>query len=73
MNFEWDEAKNRSNFAKHGLDFNNAERVLIGPFVSFLDSRFDYGELRLISLGWLVESLSSSTRRAATTRRGLSP
>ena len=41
MNYEWDEAKNRSNFAKHGLDFADAEQVLTGPCATFVDSRFD--------------------------------
>jgi uncharacterized DUF497 family protein len=54
MIYEWDEAKNRSNFAKHGLDFADAEHVLTGPCVTFVDSRFDYGERRLITLGLLV-------------------
>jgi len=31
MMYEWDEAKNRSNLAKHGLDFADAEQVLTGP------------------------------------------
>jgi uncharacterized protein len=51
---EWNEAKNGSNFAKHGLDFGDAERVLTGPCVTFVDSRFDYGEKRLITLGVLA-------------------
>jgi uncharacterized protein len=50
----WDEAKNRSNFAKHGLDFADAEQVLAGPCVTFVDSRFDYGERRFITLGLLA-------------------
>jgi uncharacterized DUF497 family protein len=28
MTYDWDEAKNRSNFAKHGFDFADAEQVL---------------------------------------------
>jgi uncharacterized protein len=52
--YEWDEAKSRSNFAKHGLDFADAEQVLTGPCVTFVDSRFDYGEVRLITLGLLA-------------------
>jgi uncharacterized DUF497 family protein len=28
VRYEWDEAKSRSNFAKHGLDFEDAEQVL---------------------------------------------
>jgi uncharacterized DUF497 family protein len=54
MIYEWDEAKNRSNFAKHGFDFADAEQVLSGPCVTFVDDRFDYGEERLITLGLLV-------------------
>lgn len=61
MIYEWDLAKNRNNFAKHGLDFADAEQVLTGPCVSFVDSRFDYGQMRLITLGQLAD------------RRGLSP
>ena len=54
MIYEWDDAKNRSNFVKHGLDFVDAEQVLTGPCVTFVDSRFDYGEKRLITLGLLA-------------------
>ena len=54
MIYEWDVAKNRSNFAKHGLDFADAEQVLTSPCVTFVDSRFDYGERRLITLGLLA-------------------
>jgi len=54
MKYEWDDAKNRRNFDKHGLDFADAEDVLTGPRVTFLDSRFDYGDVRLITLGMLA-------------------
>ena len=54
MIYEWDEAKNRSNFAKHGLDFADAEHVLTRPCVTFVDDRFEYGEKRLVSLGLLA-------------------
>jgi uncharacterized DUF497 family protein len=53
MEYEWDPVKNRSNFAKHRLDFEDAELVLVGPCVSFEDRRFDYGEDRLVTLGAL--------------------
>ena len=53
MKCEWDEAKNRKNAAKHGLCFEDAELVLSGPCVAFEDDRFDYGEERLITLGFL--------------------
>lgn len=57
MIYEWDEAKNRTNSAKHGLSFADAEQVWTGPCVTFVDDRFDYGEKRLISLGLLAGRL----------------
>jgi uncharacterized DUF497 family protein len=54
MKYDWDEAKNRSNFAKHGFDFADAEQVLSGSCVTFVDDRFDYGEKRLTTLGLLA-------------------
>ena len=36
MKYEWDEAKNRKNVAKHGLSFEDAEQVFAGPCVTFL-------------------------------------
>jgi uncharacterized DUF497 family protein len=57
MRYEWDEAKNRSNFAKHGLSFEDAEQVFSGPCVTFVDDRFNYGEERLITLGLLAGRL----------------
>jgi uncharacterized DUF497 family protein len=41
MKYEWDKAKRRINFAKHGLDFEDAEQVFNGPCVTFEDNRFD--------------------------------
>ncbi len=52
--YEWDEAKNASNFAKHGLDFSDAGLVLTGPCVTFSDDRFEYEEKRLVTLGLLA-------------------
>jgi uncharacterized DUF497 family protein len=57
MKYEWDEAKNRKNFAKHGLSFEDAEQVFSGPSVTFEDDRFAYGEERLITLGLLAGRL----------------
>ena len=51
MQLEWDEAKRRSNIAKHGLDFIDAERVLEGYTLTFLDDRHE--ELRYVSTGLL--------------------
>jgi uncharacterized DUF497 family protein len=50
MPFEWDLAKNRSNYLKHGLRFEDAELLFAGPCVSFVDDRFDHGEERPVTL-----------------------
>jgi uncharacterized DUF497 family protein len=39
MKYEWDEAKKRKNLAKHGLSFEDAEQVFLGPCVTFEDDR----------------------------------
>ena len=57
MKYEWDEAKNRTNFSKHGLSFEDAEQVFSGPCVTLADDRFAYGEERLITLGLLAGRL----------------
>lgn len=57
MKYEWDDAKNRENFAKHGLSFEDAEQMFAGPCVTFEDDRMDYGEERLITLGLLAGRL----------------
>jgi len=57
MKYEWDEAKNRKNIAKHGIGFEDAEQVFSGPCVTFKDDRFDYGEERLVTLGLLAGRL----------------
>lgn len=54
MRYEWDDAKNRSNREKHGLDFADAPQVLSGRCVTFVDDRVEYGEIRLVSLGLLA-------------------
>ena len=53
MRFEWDEAKRRSNLRRHGFDFVDVERIFVGNAVTILDDRFDYGEIRFITLGIL--------------------
>jgi uncharacterized DUF497 family protein len=57
MRYQWDIEKNRSNFIKHGLRFEDAAEVFEGPSVTFVDDRFDYGEERLVTLGLLAGRL----------------
>lgn len=51
--FEWNEAKNASNIAKHGIGFATARRIFDGPVVTAIDDRFDYGEIRENSIGMI--------------------
>lgn len=55
MEFEWDEAKRRANYRKHGLDFRDAEKVFQEVVITAEDRRQDYGEKRYISLGRLED------------------
>jgi uncharacterized protein len=49
--FEWDERKNVSNTAKHGLSFEEAVEIFDGRLLSKLDDRQSYGEQRFKALG----------------------
>jgi uncharacterized protein len=51
MQFEWDENKNRQNFKKHGISFEEAKEIFLGIIFTSIDDRFDYGEIREISIG----------------------
>lgn len=51
MEFEWDDAKDRSNLAKHGFSFEDAEQVLAGHCLTFRDTRLDYCERPLRGIG----------------------
>ena len=53
MRFEWDEAKNLQNIAKHGVSFEDASRIFLGFTITLTDDRFDYGEAREISIGMI--------------------
>ena len=50
--FEWDDAKAKSNFAKHGVDFMDAMSVLLDPLtMTRFDEEHSDDEERWISLG----------------------
>lgn len=51
MRFIWDERKRKSNLRDHGFDFRDASDVFEGLTYTFEDSRFDYNEQRLVTLG----------------------
>lgn len=54
MRYSYDPKKKVANLKKHGLDFDDARSVIEGTqTVTFEDRRFDYGEVRYLTLGLL--------------------
>lgn len=51
FDFEWDAEKQRTNLEKHGVDFDDAISIFLGPTLEALDDRFDYGEARFVAYG----------------------
>jgi uncharacterized protein len=50
--FDWDSRKARANATKHGIEFDDAQRVFEDPFaIDWEDDREDYGEDRYVRLG----------------------
>jgi len=47
----FDPAKRDLTLANRGLDFMDAVEVFAGPTASFVDGRFDYGEVRMLTVG----------------------
>ncbi|WP_225029426.1 BrnT family toxin [Xinfangfangia pollutisoli] len=52
-----DPAKRAKTLAERGLDMDHAGEVFAGPTVTFEDDRFDYGETRFITVGFMVERM----------------
>jgi hypothetical protein len=57
MHYEWDDSKRGANFAKHGMDFIDAERFEWATAIEAMDNRFDYGEERWVALGFIDNRL----------------
>lgn len=51
----YDPAKRRKNRRKHEIDLAECEAVFDGPMLTREDTREQYGEERLVSLGWLED------------------
>lgn len=52
LEFEWDEAKAVSNYARHGVRFEVAQQAFYDPFaLEWFDDRLDYEEDRYCLLG----------------------
>src|SRR6187399_2381462 len=70
--FEWDPAKARTNFRKHGVNFERAAEVFLDPLaLTIPDDEHSATEVRLITIGkdyaWPICSCRSHFR--ATRRR----
>lgn len=71
--FEWDENKRAANLAKHGIDFVRAARIFQNPVLERIDDRDDYGEQRLIAIGyWETDSVVVVSTWRGTNRRIIS-
>ncbi len=51
--FEMDETKRQANLIKHGVDLIEAAEIFADFFISRIDRRTDYGEVRFAAL-WYV-------------------
>ena len=57
MKITYDPAKRAATLRERGLDFRDAAKVFAGRVVSIEDRRFDYGEVRFASYGYLGRRL----------------
>lgn len=53
MPITFDPAKRDKTLEERGLDFADADGVIDGAIFEFVDDRFDYGEERVTSVGFL--------------------
>ena len=70
MDFEWDEAKRRSNIEERGVDFRDAALIFEGTVIAREDTREDYGEQRFRALGRVDDEyyVVAYTRRGSAVR-----
>ncbi len=58
LTFEWDDVKNRTNEAKHGVSFERASAIFKDRLAQdFFDGRDDYGEERWLTVGMAQREL----------------
>ncbi len=53
--FELDESKRQANLLKHGVDLYAAAEIFADFFISRIDRRTDYREVRFAALGYVGE------------------
>ena len=57
MNLTWDELKRQTALGDRGVDFADAQQVFARCVYEFEDIRHDYGECRMICVGFLADRL----------------
>jgi uncharacterized protein len=53
MRLEWDDSKRSRTLEKRGLDFAEASRIFESVEIELEDDRTDYGEVRVVTFGYL--------------------
>lgn len=76
MEISYDPAKHQKNIMERGFGFDHAAEVFTGPVLEFPDERQDYGETRIVTVGFLqgrmmivVWTLRGSTRHIISMRK----
>ena len=57
MIVSYDPNKRLTTLRVRGVDFDDAVRVFEGRKLEWVDDRFDYGERRIVTAGWLADRL----------------
>ena len=57
MRISYDQAKRERTLAERGLDFEDARLVFSGITFEVEDTRQDYGEVRILCFGYLINRL----------------
>ena len=57
MELSWDDSKRRKILVERGLDIAQAQQIFDGARLDKIDSRFEYGEVRIVTFGFLDERL----------------
>ncbi len=70
MDFEWDEAKDRSNVNKHLIAFGEAVTIFRGKLLTNIDERSDFYEIRFRSLGRVTLIGGNAVIMVVHTKRG---
>jgi len=65
MRITCDPAKRQRTLEERGLDMRRAKEIFAGYHFTRVDDRFDYGEPRFTTVGWLDSRLSYSFGRHA--------